>query len=166
MDFQSAARFGERRVMVTDYDETAVEVNAKVVDEDTGEVICESGGGGGELNTVNVTIQSSVTQQISEEDKIGFNGAGVDENQYDTINAVYNSNGNYYTSFDWDITTEETEINVLLLGESFHILAFHQMTATGSATVQKIEDPAPAVPYYMATVTGDCTLVIADNEQN
>jgi len=48
MDFQSAARFGERRVMVTDYDETAVEVNAKVVDEDTGEVICESGGGGGE----------------------------------------------------------------------------------------------------------------------
>ena len=58
MDFQSAARFGERRVMVTDYDETAVEVNAKVVDEDTGEVICEceSGGGGeSDFSIANVT---------------------------------------------------------------------------------------------------------------
>lgn len=59
MDFQSAARFGERRVMVTDYDETAVEVNAKVVDEDTGEVICEceSGGGGdSDFGIANVTF--------------------------------------------------------------------------------------------------------------
>lgn len=57
MDFQSAARFGERRVMVTDYDETAVEVNAKVVDEDTGEVICEcESGGGGEITTAALTV--------------------------------------------------------------------------------------------------------------
>lgn len=65
MDFQSAARFGERRVMVTDYDETAVEVNAKVVDENTGEVICEceSGGGGGECikNAVVSVTSDSVT---------------------------------------------------------------------------------------------------------
>lgn len=58
MDFQSAARFGERRVMVTDYDETAVEVNAKVVDEDTGEVICEcESGGGGESDFSTATLR-------------------------------------------------------------------------------------------------------------
>lgn len=67
MDFQSAARFGERRVMVTDYDETAVEVNAKVVDEDTGEVICEceSGGGGG-------LIEATITNDASSNDTISI----------------------------------------------------------------------------------------------
>lgn len=67
MDFQSAARFGERRVMVTNYDETAVKVNAKVVNEDTGEVICESGGGGGgglPLATANVTVYNNDSSSI------------------------------------------------------------------------------------------------------
>lgn len=68
MDFQSAARFGERRVMVTDYDETAVKVNAKVVDEDTGVVICEceSGGGGGvSVVSAIVTLDADSTGPIS-----------------------------------------------------------------------------------------------------
>lgn len=63
MEFQSAARFGERRVMVTDYDETELEVNAKVLDEDTGEVICEceSGGGGGDSAILTVNASDDMT---------------------------------------------------------------------------------------------------------
>lgn len=70
MDFQSAARFGERRVMVTDYDETAVEVNAKVVDEDTGKVICEceSGGGGG----ADGLLEATITNDASSDDAISI----------------------------------------------------------------------------------------------
>lgn len=65
MDFQSAARFGERRVMVTDYDETAVEVNAKVVDEDTGEVICESGGGESDFTTAQITVINNASGGVA-----------------------------------------------------------------------------------------------------
>lgn len=81
MDFQSAARFGERRVMVTDYDETAVEVNAKVVDEDTGEVICEceSGGGGGVTTAIlKVAADSNAIENI----RVLATGLGGNPNGY------------------------------------------------------------------------------------
>lgn len=161
MDFQSAARFGTRRVMVTDYDETAVKVNAKVVDEDTGEVICESGGGGSsDISTVKVTLISNVSEALPESDVIGFGGQSHDSE--DVITALYKENGAYYYTYDFDVTTPERSIDIYKFGESFNIFSIHPMTATGNATVE-VQHPAPTTTYYMATVTGDCTLTIADS---
>lgn len=65
MEFQNTARFGESRVVVTDYDETNVTVESKVLDEDTGEVICESGGGGeSDFTLASITVKNESDQDI------------------------------------------------------------------------------------------------------
>ena len=147
MDFQSAARFGERRVMVTDYDETAVEVNAKVVDEDTGEVICESGGGGGDLINAAVTVTSDSTVPLSLEAEI-VNAAtvnpslsgyiikgGVTIEAGNTGNLLIPYNGLNYPIFGVSITVEE-----------------------GNATITELEHPDGS--YYALKINGDCTVKV------
>lgn len=109
MDFQSAARFGERRVMVTDYDETAVEVNAKVVDEDTGEVICESGGGGeSDFSTAEVLIANNsdanveiFVPNVNAEDNTARHSVTLDASESGTITVImYKGNSSYYIEPD------------------------------------------------------------------
>ena len=123
MDFQSAARFGERRVMVTDYDETAVEVNAKVVDEDTGEVICEceSGGGESDFTITQITVTNNTPSGL------GFNVASIytedDTSKTDTLTQIDPSNTYtvdailYKGAANYLFTGAESEYNYILTGD-------------------------------------------------
>lgn len=149
MDFQSAARFGERRVMVTDYDETAVEVNAKVVDEDTGEVICESGGGGGGGDLVNavVSVTSDSTASLSLHNRL-VNAATLDPSlsgymiEQDTVqitagnseNILVPYNGLYYAVSDVTIAVIDGDATITEMSRAEG--TFYALKISGNCTVK------------------------------
>lgn len=152
MDFQSAARFGERRVMVTDYDETAVEVNAKVVDEDTGEVICEceSGGGGGEsdFSEAIVTLGAGAfSPAIQLAEVVDYVDEEYPEDNYSGIVAKYEA-----------FTRDERTIKIVLY-KGHQITSYEgapTISGTGSVTIVHITDN-----LYQIDITGDCTLTVS-----
>ena len=155
MDFQSAARFGERRVMVTDYDETAVEVNAKVVDEDTGEVICEcesGGGGGGDLITATVTVTSDSTEPLA------LNGCITDASTVDQ------SLSGYIIAGEGKPITPGSSVNVLVPnnGLNFPISNRTVKVTEGDATVTELEGEEGT--YYALKISGDCTVKVTSQQ--
>lgn len=139
MDFQSAARFGTRRVMVTDYDETAVEVNAKVVDEDTGEVICEcESGGGGELTTATLRVKAE-SNDISGFISLMPVPEGLGSTGYIPMGPIP--------------LTAGTEMPILLINGEFNARLSTQVEVTGDATLNQF----PPDSYFLH-ITGDCTI--------
>lgn len=140
MDFQSAARFGKRRVMVTDYDETAVEVNAKVVDEDTGEVICEcESGGGGEITIATLKVADDSEQGIS-----GFS----------SLVPVPESVGvTGYMPFGPLTLAAGEEMPILLINGEFNAPVGMNVSVTGDATLVNFPPDS-----YILHITGDCVI--------
>lgn len=153
MDFQSAARFGERRVMVTDYDETAVEVNAKVVDEDTGEVICECGGGGGGESVINaiVTLDADSTGPLS----LGYSLKVASELMEDpTLEGYTIETGSVILTKD-----APTTILTLSSGLSF-VLSTTAEVIDGEATITNVAIEDGTIPVL--TIKGSCTLHVGN----
>lgn len=150
MDFQSAARFGERRVMVTDYDETAVEVNAKVVDEDTGEVICEceSGGVGGDLISAIVTVTSDSTAPLSLLEQL---------KNAETVDPLLSG---YIIVNESAPISPGTNANVLVPnnGQNFPIFNRTIEVIEGDATVTELTGEEGT--YYALKISGNCTVKV------